>query len=69
VRQDETLEYYAGYSEEEIQPVVLVMIDYMARPVIHEAFFKKYASKRFLKGTLLLALFPTLCRVSIMSVL
>jgi G2/mitotic-specific cyclin 1/2 len=26
------------------------MIDYMARPVIHEAFFKKYASKRFLKG-------------------
>ncbi|SPQ18983.1 757c7644-b091-46a8-8a87-25968dafb91e [Thermothielavioides terrestris] len=50
---DETLEYYAGYSEEEIQPVVLVMIDYMARPVIHEAFFKKYASKRFLKASIL----------------
>ena len=26
------------------------MIDYLARPVIHEAFFKKYASKKFLKG-------------------
>jgi hypothetical protein len=47
---DETLSYYAGYTEEEIQPVVLIMIDYMARPVIHEAFFKKYASKKFLKG-------------------
>ena len=50
--QDETLEYYAGYSEEEIQPVVALMVDYMARPVIHEAFFKKYASKKFLKGML-----------------
>ncbi|KAK4128325.1 A/B/D/E cyclin [Parathielavia appendiculata] len=49
---DETLEYYAGYSEEEIEPVVALMVDYMARPVIHEAFFKKYASKKFLKGTL-----------------
>lgn len=26
------------------------MVDYLARPVIHEAFFKKYASKKFLKG-------------------
>lgn len=26
------------------------MIDYLARPVVHEAFFKKYASKKFLKG-------------------
>ena len=46
------MEYYAGYSEEEIQPVVVLMVDYMARPVIHEAFFKKYAHKKFLKGTL-----------------
>jgi G2/mitotic-specific cyclin 1/2 len=50
---DETLEYYAGYSEEEIQPVVALMVDYMARPVIHEAFFKKYASKKFLKASIL----------------
>lgn len=26
------------------------MIDYLHRPVCHEAFFKKYASKKFLKG-------------------
>ena len=34
-----------------MQPVVDLMIDYLARPVVHEAFFKKYASKKFLKGT------------------
>lgn len=28
------------------------MVDYLARPPIHEAFFKKYASKKFLKGML-----------------
>jgi G2/mitotic-specific cyclin 1/2 len=26
------------------------MVDYLHRPVCHEAFFKKYASKKFLKG-------------------
>ncbi|KAL2157444.1 hypothetical protein VTH06DRAFT_6136 [Thermothelomyces fergusii] len=50
---DETLEYYSGYTEDEIQPVVTLMVDYMARPVIHDAFFKKYASKRFLKVSIL----------------
>jgi len=28
------------------------MIDYLSGPVVHEAFFKKYASKKFLKGKL-----------------
>lgn len=50
---DETLSYYAGYTEEEIEPVFLLMVDYLARPVIHEAFYKKYASKKFLKASLL----------------
>lgn len=27
-----------------------LMVDYLHRPVSHEAFFKKYASKKFLKG-------------------
>jgi G2/mitotic-specific cyclin 2 len=26
------------------------MVDYLARPIVHEAFVKKYASKKFLKG-------------------
>lgn len=44
--------HYAGYTEDEVEPVALLMVDYLARPVIHDAFFKKYASKKFLKGML-----------------
>lgn len=50
---DKTLAFYAGYTEEELEPVVNLMVDYLARPVIHEAFFKKYASKKFLKASIL----------------
>ncbi|KAF2272586.1 A/B/D/E cyclin [Westerdykella ornata] len=49
---DATLAHYSGYKEEEIQPVVELMIDYLSSPVIHEAFFKKYASKRFMKASI-----------------
>lgn len=49
---DATLAHYSGYTEEEIQPVFLLMIDYLHRPVAHEAFFKKYASKKFLKASI-----------------
>lgn len=48
--QDATLCHYAGYTEEEVEPLFMLMIQYLARPVTHEAFFKKYASKKFLKG-------------------
>ncbi|KAI5463031.1 cyclin-like protein [Mariannaea sp. PMI_226] len=50
---DQTLAYYAGYTEEEIMPVATLMVDYLARPVVHEAFFTKYASKKFLKASFL----------------
>ena len=33
-----------------MKPVFTLMVDYLHRPVQHEAFFKKYASKKFLKG-------------------
>ena len=48
--QDTTLSQFAGYDEEEIAPVFDLMIDYLQAPVAHEALFKKYASKKFLKG-------------------
>ncbi|EPE04685.1 g2 mitotic-specific cyclin-b [Ophiostoma piceae UAMH 11346] len=41
---DATLSFYAGYTEEEIEPVAILMVDYLARPSTHEAFFKKYAT-------------------------
>lgn len=47
------MSHYAGYDEEEIEPVFKLMVDYLARPVTHEAFFKKYASKKFLKASIL----------------
>jgi G2/mitotic-specific cyclin 1/2 len=47
---DATLAKYAGYTESEIQPVFKLMVDYLSSPVMHEAFFRKYASKKFLKG-------------------
>ncbi|KAL9624934.1 MAG: hypothetical protein Q9160_000981 [Pyrenula sp. 1 TL-2023] len=50
---DATLAHYAGYTEEEIQPVFDLMLDYLHGPVTHEAFFKKYASKKFLKASIL----------------
>lgn len=58
---DATISYYAGYSEEELQPVFLLMLDYLHGPVIHDAFFKKYASKKFLKGKHS----PTICTLNI----
>ena len=48
--QDATLAHYAGYTEEDIQPVFKLMVDYLAGPVVHDAFFRKYASKKFMKG-------------------
>ncbi|KAI9761382.1 MAG: hypothetical protein M4579_001032 [Chaenotheca gracillima] len=50
---DMTLTHYAGYNEQEIEPVFKLMVDYLAKPVAHEAFFKKYASKKFLKASIL----------------
>ncbi|RDW94140.1 B-type cyclin nimE [Aspergillus mulundensis] len=50
---DATLAHYAGYTEEEIDEVFRLMVDYLHRPVCHEAFFKKYASKKFLKASIM----------------
>lgn len=50
---DPTIAHYAGYKEPAIQPIFILMVDYLARPVTHEAFFKKYASKKFLKASIL----------------
>ncbi|KAM5442129.1 G2/mitotic-specific cyclin [Microsporum ferrugineum] len=50
---DATIAYYSGYTKEEIMPVYQLLIDYLCRPPVHEAFFKKYASKRFLKASIM----------------
>ena len=47
---DATLAHYAGYTEQDIMPVFELMVDYLYAPVAHDAFYRKYASKKFLKG-------------------
>ncbi|PGH01727.1 G2/mitotic-specific cyclin-B [Blastomyces parvus] len=49
---DATLAHYSGYTKEEILPVFQLLVDYLHRPVSHEAFFKKYASKKFMKASI-----------------
>ncbi|KAF4549541.1 G2/mitotic-specific cyclin-B-like protein [Elsinoe fawcettii] len=51
---DATLSKYAGYTEEDIEPVFKLMVDYLQAPVVHDAFFRKYASKKFLKASIVL---------------
>ncbi|KAM0723096.1 hypothetical protein Q7P37_001296 [Cladosporium fusiforme] len=51
---DATLAHYAGYTEHDIQPVFKLMVDYLHGPVVHDAFFRKYASKKFLKASIIL---------------
>lgn len=49
--QDHVFTYYSGHTEEEIQPVVAKMLRYLASPSVeHDAFFRKYAHKKFGKG-------------------
>ncbi|KAF3312246.1 G2/mitotic-specific cyclin [Orbilia oligospora] len=47
-----SLVHYSGYTEDEIMPVFKLMVDYLARPVKHEAFFMKYADKKFKKASI-----------------
>lgn len=50
---DATLAHYSGYTEKEMVPVVEIMIDYLIQAPVHEAFFRKYASKKFMKASII----------------
>lgn len=51
---DANLIHYSGdYEEDTIRPVAHKIVKYLASPVEHEALFKKYASKRFFKASLI----------------
>lgn len=47
------IHYSGGYFESELEPVVQLYLHYLVSPVIHEEFFKKYASKRFMKASII----------------
>jgi Cyclin, C-terminal domain len=46
--------HYSGYTATEIRPVMRLMMDYLARKeVLHDAFFKKYAAKKYMKASII----------------
>ncbi|KAI9358712.1 cyclin-like protein [Pilaira anomala] len=42
----------AGYTPEELKPTVEAMLNYLAEPVAHDAFFKKWASHKLSKASI-----------------
>ncbi|ODV94322.1 hypothetical protein PACTADRAFT_51180 [Pachysolen tannophilus NRRL Y-2460] len=47
------IHYSGGYREEDMKQCCEMIIDYLVSPIIHEEFFKKYASKKFFKVSIL----------------
>ncbi|THH19624.1 hypothetical protein EW146_g1582 [Bondarzewia mesenterica] len=45
------LAHYSSYPESALVPTANLMLNYVLRPIRHPSFFKKYASKRFLKAS------------------
>ncbi|CCH42864.1 G2/mitotic-specific cyclin cdc13 [Wickerhamomyces ciferrii] len=51
---DGTLTHYSGgYTKDDMKHVVELILSYLTKPVVHEEFFKKYASKKFMKSSIL----------------
>ncbi|KAI9363944.1 putative g2 b-type cyclin [Zopfochytrium polystomum] len=46
---DANLCHYSGYTEKDLKGTADLMIDYLAQPNKHQALFKKYASKKYVK--------------------
>ncbi|KAI8369298.1 cyclin-like protein [Radiomyces spectabilis] len=48
---DQELQKTYDYAEGEVKTIVNFMLDYLAQPVQHDAFFKKWSSRRFMKAS------------------
>lgn len=42
----------AGYTPEELKPTVEAMLDFLAQPVVHDSFFKKWATVKLSKASI-----------------
>ncbi|KAI0827157.1 A/B/D/E cyclin [Trametes gibbosa] len=45
------LAHYSSYRERDIIPTANMMMNYILKPIRHQSFYKKYASKKFLKAS------------------
>lgn len=48
---DNAIFYSGGYLEEDLEPLMAVMVDYLAGPIYHPDLFKKFSSRKFLKAS------------------
>ncbi|KAI7872602.1 cyclin-like protein [Spinellus fusiger] len=46
------MSYLAGYQVSDIRPIVELILDYLSQPVRHDAFFRKWSSKRLMKASI-----------------
>lgn len=53
--QNANLAHYSSYAESALIPTANLMINYILKPIRHEAFHKKYAHKKYNK----VSLFPS----------
>jgi len=49
---DANLVHYSGYKETQLRRWAELMLDYLAQEPVHDAFFKKYASKKFMRASI-----------------
>lgn len=47
------IHYSGGYTISELAPVCNMLMEYLVHPVIHDELFKKYASRRFMKASVI----------------
>jgi G2/mitotic-specific cyclin 1/2 len=46
---DSSLACYSSYPESSLIPTVNLILNYILKPISHKLFYKKYASKKFMK--------------------
>lgn len=47
------IHYSGGYTEEDLEDVCEQLVKYLVAPIVHEQFFKKYASRKFMKASII----------------
>lgn len=47
------IHYSGGYTKDELAPVCNMVMEYLVQPVVHDELFKKYASRKFMKASVI----------------
>ena len=47
------IHYSGGYTKMQLESICLMMMEYLEQPVVHDEFYKKYASRKFMKASVI----------------